>query len=237
TEGHIRLWSTATGKAHGELLGHEGEAVCLALSPDGKLLASGGRDGTARLWDVATARPHGPALWHVGQVTETAFTPDGAYLGARLAAATEKGIRLWDVAAGRPHGQLLDFPLADALLAFTPDGKRLAAMGGGGQVQMWDPATGKLHDPPFKGGEKEAAFTDLQISADGKLVATRCHFGLFLWRTDKAQELPIEDRHLTCAMRQDGMVLVSADKKGGGLTVQEPLTGRTFAPLPEARFS
>jgi WD40 repeat protein len=38
-------------------------------------------------------------------------------------------------------------------------------------------------------------------------------------------------------MSQDGMVLVSPDRKGEGLTVQEPLTGRTVAQLPEARYS
>jgi WD40 repeat protein len=314
----LQLWRTATGKAHETPL-DEGQAICLAFSPDSKLLAAGGLDGTARLWQAITGRPHGSGFRHARPVVQVTFFPDGSLLatleqggavrlwqtgaggarrrqaldepasafafgaggkwlaaaqekairrwdlttlrplgkplpqdepairlacspdGALMAAASEKGIQLWDIAAARPQlAKRLEFFADVAGLAFTPDGHCLAAMSGEGGVQMWHAATGKLHDPRFKDRRAEAAFFDMQISNDGKLVATRCTFGLFLWRTDKAEELPHPDQQITCAMRPDGKVLVNVlpgDGAGQGLALQDPFTRQTLVRLPEAPLS
>ena len=38
------------------LLGHKARIMCVAVNPDGKLLASGGDDGIIRFWDVASGK-------------------------------------------------------------------------------------------------------------------------------------------------------------------------------------
>jgi WD40 repeat protein len=56
----VQLWDVATGHLVARLEGHAGNVRCLAYSPDGTLLASGGHDRTVRLWDVARYRPSVP---------------------------------------------------------------------------------------------------------------------------------------------------------------------------------
>ena len=51
-----RMWELATGKQVRVFKGHNGAFRSVALSHDGKYLASGSNDKTARLWNVADGK-------------------------------------------------------------------------------------------------------------------------------------------------------------------------------------
>src|SRR5262249_52316100 len=62
-DGTVRLWNLLSGKEVGRLAAHRGSVETIAFSSDGRMLVSGGEDGTAHIWDVSkiTGRPWGSA--------------------------------------------------------------------------------------------------------------------------------------------------------------------------------
>ncbi|HTU22460.1 MAG TPA: serine/threonine-protein kinase, partial [Gemmataceae bacterium] len=112
---------------------HEGDAYCVIYSPDGRTLASAGKDGVIRFWDARTLRPRGELHGGQGEINEIAFAPDGK----SLASAGDDGtIWLWDLATARKRDILRPEGCRGELsaLAISPDGKVLAAGGRDGGI-------------------------------------------------------------------------------------------------------
>jgi len=74
--------------------GHEGTVLAVAVSPDGRALASGGEDRMICLWEVPTARPLARWEAHDANVTALAFRPDGRTL---VSGAADGMLKLWDL--------------------------------------------------------------------------------------------------------------------------------------------
>ena len=61
---------------------HTNQLVSLAFTPDGKTIASGGRDDLIRLWDAATCELKTTLAGHTGNVMSLTFAPDGHTLAS-----------------------------------------------------------------------------------------------------------------------------------------------------------
>ena len=99
----------------------------LAISPDSRLVATGGQDGIVRLWDTASRRPVGtPVNVDGSYLFSVAFSPDGRLIAAGSEAGT---VGVWEVATGRLlHGRPFAKLGASVMrVAFSRDGQLLAA--------------------------------------------------------------------------------------------------------------
>lgn len=121
---------------------HRGNFSCMALSPDGKQLATGGIDGTVRVWDVETGKLVRALIGHQYYVYGLSWSPDGHTLAS--AGSYDATIRLWDTRSGQPLRVIKGLPSYVVQVAWSPDGKSLLAAGGeSGIVTRWDAATSK----------------------------------------------------------------------------------------------
>ena len=176
-DGALRLWDVSTGRLREPpFRGHKGAVLGVAVTRDGRTLASAGDDGTVRLWNVATRRQTGPPLLRQNAAVQSVtFSPDGRTLAAEGVGHSGQTVRLWDVPTRRQLGVLPHRFIVSSLggipatVAFSPDGETLATAGNDSGIRLWDVATRRELLPLLPTTEAPGA---MAISPDGRLIAS-----------------------------------------------------------------
>lgn len=153
---NIIVWNMSTQTLHQICEGHRNQVWAVAISPDGRRLASGSQDATIKIWDLdapfyeppfrereRTAESH-------GLITSMVFSPDGKWLVSGGGDDTES-VKIWDLetklwgsANDALHQTLKGHRHFIHWLSFSPDMRQLASSSADRTIKIWDTATGSL---------------------------------------------------------------------------------------------
>lgn len=191
---------------------HRGSVFSQTISPDGKLFATGGLDGTVRVWNVESGNLVRALIGHNSYVYSLDWSPDGRSLAS--AGAFDATVRLWDVETGRPLRILRGHPAYVSLVKWSPDGQSVLASGGeSGALSHWEVSGRKL-------GTIELGRTPLSLTwrADAKSAAVVSQgVALQIWDAEKNKVLrtlgQASDGFLSAAWSPDGKTLAVSSSK------------------------
>ncbi|KAG9390422.1 Protein tyrosine kinase [Carpediemonas membranifera] len=203
-DGTIKLWDKR-GVCK-MTMKHGGHVWCIAVSPGGSTIASGGGDHKIKLWDQ-TGRLVKTLKKHANNVRGLAFSTDGKTL---VSGSDDKTVRSWDVATGKcrtmeGHSNWV------YSVAISPDGKTIVSGSYDNTIKVWDAESGRLEQTLE--GHKDSV-TTVAISPDGALLASGSYDDTIrLWDTrtwERVADLWWHASAVCCvAFSPDGKTLAS----------------------------
>jgi len=143
----VKLWDVNTGR---EVRMFEEKGIQLfglALSPDGRLLATGEGGNLIKLWDINTGAVVRVLRGHRAHPKHLAFSPDGRLLAAGDGDTLQGGpgvVKIWDVAVGTEVFSLQGHTYPVFAVAFSADGTRLFSGSQDNSIKVWDVRRGQL---------------------------------------------------------------------------------------------
>jgi len=213
----------AEGRLGTASLRHPSMVRGMALSTDGKLLATGAQDGIVRLWDMSTGR----LLRELPtKATQKATLATGSSDTALASADNDGYVRVtaWT--------QYAHIDPAIPSVAISPDGKVLAAAASDKLVYLWELPSGKPMGQ-YTGHEKAAVYT-VAFSPDSRTIASGAYDGsVRVWEV-----ATLRDRVALPAPGQNGVHQVAFAPVGNvlavrrtGITLHDAVSGKLLHTL------
>jgi serine/threonine protein kinase len=189
------------------MIGHADAALSVRFAPDGRHLASGGKDGMLLYWDVETGQIVRRFPKHPQEIRSIAFSPASDH----IASASGFTVRLYDV-RGQELRRFSGHSGSIKCLAFSADGKRLITGSDDKTIRLWDVSTGREIQ---RFSRHTAGITALAFRADTTQFASASRDQTVrLWDLRSGLEVGTLDAHagtvLDIAVSPDGRSLASA---------------------------
>jgi WD40 repeat protein len=145
---------------------HEQDIYGVAWSPDGRLLASGGKERTILVWAAEDGRRVHSLRGHQQTMGALAWSPDGQMLAS---GSDDNTIRIWEVATETAVMTLRSHWNSVLSVAWSPNGQMLASGSVDHQVILWDIKTAR---PSHAFAEHTDAVNCVVWSPNGRILAS-----------------------------------------------------------------
>jgi WD40 repeat protein len=205
----VRFWNVDTGKCTHILQGHTNWIWTLAVSTNGRLIASGSEDHTARIWDAHTGKCLKVLQGHQQAINAIVFNREGSVV---VSGSEDQTVRLWDVNSGQCLNVLQGYSNPIWFIAFSPDGSTIAAGNNDQTVRLWDVSSRQC--TKILRGHTQRVYA-IDFSHDGRLVASGSEdCTVRLWDVDRQQCIKVlkghTERIYSVSFSPDSSTLVSA---------------------------
>lgn len=233
--GDVHSWRIADGAKVREFLGHTDACYTLAISADGRSLATGGYDQRIKLWDAATGAELKTLRGHNGAIYGLSFRPDGRVLAS---ASADRTIKLWSVPSGDRLDTFSQPTKEQMVVAFSPDGKRVLAGGADNRIRSWTvSATAKEGTNPMSTARFAHEGTVLQLAFapdGGTLISSASDKTLKVWNAVALTEIRLLEKQTDWpqALAFTSKDRFAAGRLDGTLDVYDAKTGALVKPPP-----
>ena len=207
------LWDVETGQpvrsfSHGD----RSRVIWATFSASGRMILTGGTDGSGRVWDTHSGKPVTGRLRHASHVEGGCFSPDESYV---VTASRDHSAQLWSLPSGeKACGPWTHFAGVHNV-CFTPDGRYVVTGGRDANARIWNVSDGSGASAPITIG---TGLVRAVVSPCGRFLATGGGPQLMLWEVPTGRSLGVYARNSVwvndVAFSPDSRRLLTAGEDG-----------------------
>lgn len=201
----ITVWDVSQNRRRFTFTGHIGMIKSVAISPDGRRAASGGRDRTVRIWDLVKGA-------HLRTFQDNDDLAAVSFLDTRhvVSGSYEGNIKIWDIDSGSGESDATDYATRITAAAIGIDGHAIIGRADG-TIQIWD----ESGDGMMKAQAAHRYIVNaVSTTHDGPyFVSASDDRTLKVWETETGALVRTLEGHSsevrTCSLSEDGRFVIS----------------------------